>query len=219
MRGWRAPRPLQLISTRACAAPRRRRCQEGRPIAIGPSHRTGAGRDIDRGRPRLTRASDLLEIASSLPQGTDIHARSLSGLVLASLAACAGPACAARTLPTLVSSREIRRVPPPDRTPPARRLTLLGFLLATLCRVACADPSVPWTPTVASRHALELLVDESGLALPLTHWPLPRAAVKRALDALPRELPPALDAARERVAAELRAAERPALSLASARAG
>ncbi len=73
---------------------------------------------------------------------------------------------------------------------------------------------MPWTPTVASRHALELLVDESGLALPITQWPLPRSAVKRALDALPRELPPALDAARERVAAELRAAEGPALSLA-----
>ena len=58
-----------------------------------------------------------------------------------------------------------------------------------------------------------MLVDESGLELPLTHWPLPRAAVTRALDALPRELPLALDAARERVAAELRAAEGPALSL------
>jgi hypothetical protein len=73
---------------------------------------------------------------------------------------------------------------------------------------------VPWTPTPAARHALELLADEGELALPLTQWPLPRAAVVRALDALPRELPPSLDAARERVAAELRAEDDPALSLA-----
>ena len=96
---------------------------------------------------------------------------------------------------------------------PSTRRLVVGFLLAFLCRIAYADPSVPWTPTTAARHALELLVDEGGLALPLTHWPLPRRAVARALDALPRELKPALDAARERVAAELRAADAPELSL------
>ena len=108
-------------------------------------------------------------------------------------------------------------MPPPDQSPAARRLAFLAFLaflLTSLSRVVSAEPSAPWTPTVASRHALELLVDESGLALPITQRPLPRSAVKRALDALPRELPPALDAARERVAAELRAAEVLPLSLA-----
>jgi hypothetical protein len=63
---------------------------------------------------------------------------------------------------------------------------------------AHAEPSVPWTPSPAARHALELLVDDGGLALPVTQWPLPRAAVLRALDALPRELAPPLSAARGR---------------------
>jgi len=75
---------------------------------------------------------------------------------------------------------------------------------------ARAAASVPWTPSVSARHAIELLADEGGLALPLTQWPLPRAAVAHALDALPAELPPSLDAARARVSAELRAAEEPA---------
>jgi len=92
---------------------------------------------------------------------------------------------------------------------------LLIFLLVLVGEIARAAPSVPWTPTRAARHALELLADEGDLALPLTQWPLPRAAVARALDALPRELPPALDAARARVAAELRAASGGELSVAA----
>jgi hypothetical protein len=76
-----------------------------------------------------------------------------------------------------------------------------------------AEPSPPWTSSAATRHALELLVDEGGLALTVTQWPLPRAAVVQALDALPRELPPALDAARARVAAELREAPGSQLSI------
>ena len=65
--------------------------------------------------------------------------------------------------------------------------------------------SVPWTPSLAARHAIEVLVDDGGLALTVSQWPLPRAAVQRALDTLPEELPPALDSARAVVRAELRA--------------
>ena len=65
--------------------------------------------------------------------------------------------------------------------------------------------SVPWTPSVSARSAIELLVDEGGLSLTVSQWPLPRDAVQRALDALPPELPLALDAARAQVRAELRA--------------
>ena len=64
--------------------------------------------------------------------------------------------------------------------------------------------SVPWTPSLSARHAIELLVDDGGLPLTVTQWPLPREAVERALEALPADLPLALDAARARVRAELR---------------
>ena len=65
--------------------------------------------------------------------------------------------------------------------------------------------SVPWTPSMSARHAIEVLVDEGGLPLTVTQWPLPRDAVQRALDTLPAELPPGLEAARALVLAELRA--------------
>ena len=65
--------------------------------------------------------------------------------------------------------------------------------------------SVPWTPSVSARHAIEVLVDDGGLPLTVTQWPLPRDAVQHALDTLPAELPPALDAARAQVQSELRA--------------
>jgi len=65
--------------------------------------------------------------------------------------------------------------------------------------------SVPWSPSATARHAIELLVDDGGLPLTTSQWPLPRDAVQRALDTLPAELPPGLDAARALVRAELRA--------------
>jgi membrane-associated phospholipid phosphatase len=65
--------------------------------------------------------------------------------------------------------------------------------------------SAPWMPSASARHAIELLVDDGGLPLTVTQWPLPRDAVQRALDTLPAELPPGLDAARAQVRAELRA--------------
>jgi len=77
-------------------------------------------------------------------------------------------------------------------------------LLWTLPPLAVAA-SVPWTPSTSARHAIELLVDDGGLPLTVSQWPLPRDAVRRALDTLPAELPPALDAARAQVRAELRA--------------
>jgi hypothetical protein len=60
-------------------------------------------------------------------------------------------------------------------------------------------------PDAGTRHEIELLVDEAGLDLVTTHWPLPSAAVARALDELPVDLPPALDEAREQVRLALRA--------------
>ena len=93
---------------------------------------------------------------------------------------------------------------------------LVRWLLLLVCCVggaAQAQASVPWSPSAAGRHAIELLVDEAGLNLPTTQWPLPRAAVSRALDALPAQLPDALDAARKRVKDELRAHTGSGLSL------
>ncbi len=70
---------------------------------------------------------------------------------------------------------------------------------------AVSAASVPWTPSLAARQAIEVLVDDGGLPLTTTQWPLPREAVQRALDTLPAELPPALDSARALVRGELQA--------------
>ena len=78
---------------------------------------------------------------------------------------------------------------------------ILLWLLSPLALAA----SVPWMPSLPARHAIELLVDDGGLPLTVSHWPLPREAVQRALDTLPAELPPELEAARSQVMAELRA--------------
>ena len=78
---------------------------------------------------------------------------------------------------------------------------VIGMLLTSVAGAA----SVPWTPSLAGRHAIEVLVDDGGLPLTVTQWPLPRDAVQRALDSLPSDLPPELDAARAVVQAELRA--------------
>lgn len=62
-----------------------------------------------------------------------------------------------------------------------------------------AQPSMPWTPDWQQRHELSLLVDTTGLALTLAHWPQPAAAVAQALGDLPAELPPIARAARQRL--------------------
>jgi hypothetical protein len=110
-------------------------------------------------------------------------------------------------------------MPPTERKPKRQWPTavvvlVLAFLIVPAGPPAHAEPTVPWTPSPAGRHALELLVDDGGLALPVTQWPLPRAAVLRALDALPRELAPPLAAARAAVERELDDAARRALVVA-----
>ena len=86
------------------------------------------------------------------------------------------------------------------------RVRLRGWGVALLWGLSplAMAASVPWTPSLSARHAIELLVDDGGLPLTVSQWPLPRDAVQRALDTLPAELPPALDAARAQVQAELR---------------
>lgn len=84
-----------------------------------------------------------------------------------------------------------------------RRMAFAAIFAAAACSAVHAQPSVPWMPSAAARHAIELLVDEAGLDLPTTQWPLPHSAVVRALDALPSSLPNSLVAARDRVRREL----------------
>ena len=96
------------------------------------------------------------------------------------------------------------RSPPCTRFPHAPRAGLACSALL-LAATAWAEPSVPWTPSAAGRHAIERLVDEAGLGLTTSHWPLPASAVSRALDALPSALPGHLAAARDRVRQELQA--------------
>ena len=93
----------------------------------------------------------------------------------------------------------------PARRAPARFCATFLLLLAGLLPRAGLAASVPWTPSLAGRHAIEILVDDGGLPLTVSQWPLPRAAVQQAIDSLPAELPPELDAARATVQAELRA--------------
>ncbi len=76
-------------------------------------------------------------------------------------------------------------------------------MAAAFSPAAHAESSIPWTPSPIGRHRLELLVDQAGLALPLTHWPLPRAAVEDALERLPATLPDRLDDARAALRDEL----------------
>jgi len=69
--------------------------------------------------------------------------------------------------------------------------------------------SVPYTPSWPVRHQLQLLVDHAGLALPLSHWPLPLAAVEDALLRLPQDLPGAsVDLVGARAAVELELRQR-----------
>ena len=85
-------------------------------------------------------------------------------------------------------------------------VAIWGFalLLELLLVRAASAASVPWTPSVMARHAIEVLVDDGGMQLTVSQWPLPRDAVQQALDALPQELTPALADARAVVQAELR---------------
>ena len=88
-----------------------------------------------------------------------------------------------------------------------------GLALVLMAARPAAAASVPWTPSLEARHAIEVLVDDGGLALTVSQWPLPSAAVQEALDALPPDLSPALAAARDRVQAELGAQQRGRLAV------
>jgi len=68
-------------------------------------------------------------------------------------------------------------------------------------------------PSWMARHSLARLSDEAGLSLPLSQWPLPSAAVRSALNALPTDLPETLARARDDVLADLDQADRPLLTV------
>jgi hypothetical protein len=79
----------------------------------------------------------------------------------------------------------------------------LAGLLGSVSTLTCAEPSVPYMPGWQARNALERLVDEAGLQITTTHWPLPALAVQQALDDLPGDLPPSLLESKLYVANEL----------------
>lgn len=107
-------------------------------------------------------------------------------------------------LPASLSPADPTPLPvPPLRRRAASRLRAIRsaclFALVLAAAAAQAQPSAPWTPDAPTRAALARLADDAGLPLPLTHWPLPRRAVREALDRLPAELPPPLAASRAQV--------------------
>lgn len=59
----------------------------------------------------------------------------------------------------------------------------VGFLFLGVSQ-AQVVASVPYTPSWAVRHHLQWLIDHAGLQLTGSHWPLPLAAVERALSDL-----------------------------------
>ena len=62
---------------------------------------------------------------------------------------------------------------------------------------------MPYMPTWQARHHLERLVDEAGLQITTTHWPLPLSAVQNALDDLPKDISPSLAESKEYISREL----------------
>lgn len=68
-------------------------------------------------------------------------------------------------------------------------LTCIASLLTSAVQ-AQAQPahqsaaSVPYTPSWTARHYLQWLGDQAGLPLTGSHWPLPAAAVRQALDSM-----------------------------------
>lgn len=72
---------------------------------------------------------------------------------------------------------------------PASVLTLaLTFALTLVPALSQAQShsaaSLPYMPTWQARHSLQLLADQAALPLPVTHWPLPANAVRRALESI-----------------------------------
>ena len=83
-------------------------------------------------------------------------------------------------------------------------MKILPPILLALATTAswAQEASVPYTPSASVRHHLQVLADQAGLRLPVTHWPQPLAAVEQAL----RQLPATADwaASREAVWREVR---------------
>ncbi len=65
--------------------------------------------------------------------------------------------------------------------------SIWGLLIWAVSVATHATPpaSTAFTPTWQQRHQLQRLVDQAGLALPMTHWPLPVAVVEQALRQMP----------------------------------
>src|SRR5450759_5081465 len=82
-------------------------------------------------------------------------------------------------------------------------IIVLTGLLGVVSSLTYAEPSVPYMPTWQARHHLERLVDEAGLQITTTHWPLPLSAVQNALDDLPKDLSPSLAESKEYITGEL----------------
>jgi len=76
-------------------------------------------------------------------------------------------------------------------------------LLGSVSTSSYAQPSVPYMPSWQARHHLERLVDEAGLQIIATHWPLPSSAVQNSLDDLPSNLSPSLLESKQYIANEL----------------
>jgi len=88
---------------------------------------------------------------------------------------------------------------------------VLILLLAVKNSSAQQGASTPYMPSWQARHYLALLVDHAGLALTLTHWPLPGRSVEQALLSLPEPLPDSeldLQGARLAVLREIRHRQR-----------
>lgn len=92
-----------------------------------------------------------------------------------------------------------------------RRIILLplcfSWFLGAGAAQAQTQASAPYTPSWAARHYLQWLSDHAGLPLTGSHWPLPAAAVRQALDGLTTHAsPPEVVVARDFVLKELEAA-------------
>lgn len=91
-----------------------------------------------------------------------------------------------------------------------KNLAVSVFLIATAATPAQAqtEASAPYMPSWQARHHLQLLSDHAGLNLPMSHWPLPTAAVEQALGELPKTLQGSdidLEGARQSVLREINA--------------
>lgn len=64
------------------------------------------------------------------------------------------------------------------------RVLVYGAMACAGMAAAQTPASVPYTPSWTARHHVQWLIDHEGLELLGSQWPLPAAAVERALDAL-----------------------------------